>query len=176
MYRAVGFALRGTALASGLGMGRPETKRQVIGWRLAAEHDWTSAQRQEQAGRWHHAGDRVVYASRSPELAALEGLAHHRPGQGGPYWMCRLVGDGAARPRRIDPDTLPADWRQRKAVTRALGRQWLQAADSVLLLVPSAVCPLAWNVLVNPALAGPPRWRIERVAPFRFDRRLVLRR
>jgi RES domain-containing protein len=152
----------------------PNATEQVIGWRLAADDDWQAAQRQDKAGRWHHAGDRIVYASRSPELAVLEGLAHHRAGSG-PYWLCRIVGERAATLRRVEPDQLPTDWRQRKPVTRALGRRWLHSAGSVLLEVPSAVCPVACNVLINPALAGPPQWRIERVTPFRFDRRLVLR-
>jgi RES domain-containing protein len=148
---------------------------QVIGWRLAADDDWEAAERQDKAGRWHYAGDRIVYGSRSPELAVLEALAHHRAGKGGPYWMCRILGPADATMQQVDPDALPAGWRQRKPVTRALGRRWLRAAGSVLLQVPSAVCTRAWNVLVNPALAGPPCWRIERVSPFRFDRRLVLR-
>ncbi len=147
----------------------------VIGWRLAGDDDWASAIRQVRAGRWHYAGDRILYGSSSPELAVLEGLAHHRPGRGGPYWICRIVGIATARRLRMDVQELPDDWRQRPPVTRALGRRWLGGSDSVLLEVPSALCPLACNVLVNPALVSPPRWRIERVARFRFDRRLVVR-
>jgi RES domain-containing protein len=150
--------------------------RNVIAWRLAGDADWAAAQTQRKAGRWHHAGDRVVYGSRTPELAVLEGLAHHRAGEGGPYWLCCIVGDPGARCRVLTQDELPRRWRQRKPLTRAIGRAWLAAADSVLLEVPSALCPLSRNVLINPSLAAHPSWRILRIVPFRFDRRLVLRR
>lgn len=148
--------------------------RGVVGWRISLPADWTSASHQDRAGRWHYAGEEVLYLSRTPELAILEALVHHRPGDGPYHWYC-VTGPRVAS-RTVAGGALPADWRDRALVTRRIGRAWLRARAHTVLRVPSAVCAHAFNLLVNPALAKPPRWRMHDLGPFRFDRRLVVRR
>jgi RES domain-containing protein len=56
--------------------------------------------------------------------------------------------------------------------TRAVGDRWLEAGESALLWVPSAVAPESWNVLVN---ALHPDARLVAIAWTRrvaYDRRL----
>jgi RES domain-containing protein len=132
------------------------------------------ASRQEKAGRWHVAGARLLYLSQSPELAVLEARVHHRVGMSG-YWISSVGIPDRLRIRTLTLDALPADWRARKALTRAIGMQWLQSGKAPVLRVPSAVVPLSHNFLVNPehrALRGKLRLRLE--TPMRFDRRLLL--
>jgi RES domain-containing protein len=143
-------------------------------WRLAGEAGWEAAQRQPKAGRWHYAGAKIIYASRTLELAVLETLAHHRAGDG-PYWIFRITGPVSTIPECVTLDQLPADWRKRASITRAIGNEWLASRRTALLCVPSAVCTTAFNILLNPALASPARWRLTRLQRFRFDRRLVRR-
>jgi RES domain-containing protein len=77
------------------------------------------------------------------------------------------AGDGAAlRPPGWNEPVAPAGLRK-------FGDDWVAAADSVVLAVPSAVVPGEWNYLINPThpdFAGltktPP-------GPFLFDHRLA---
>lgn len=144
---------------------------RVQAWRVAGDGGWNEAARQDEAGRWHYAGDRVLYASDSPALALLEALVHHSAGDG-PYWLYRLTGPAIAV-RRVHRRELPEDWRHRPVCTRAIGRRWLQGGRSGLLYVPSAACPEACNLLINPDLLHPPQWRMRRLRRLRFDRRLL---
>jgi RES domain-containing protein len=142
-------------------------------WRMSAQTTLREASWQPQAGRWHYAGRAVLYVSRSPELAVLEARVHHRVGMDG-YVVSSLWVPDHLRARTLTLAELPADWRDRKPLTRALGEDWLVAGRYPLLCVPSAVVPLAHNYLVNPAHpAVRGKLRLRAVAPMPFDRRLL---
>jgi RES domain-containing protein len=151
--------------------GRKEARMRL--WRMSATRTLEEASWQEKAGRWHYAGTAVLYVSRSPELAVLEARVHHRAGMDR-YYMSSVNVPNSARIHTIELDDLPRDWRTRKALTRTLGTRWLEAGETPVLCMPSAVVPLAHNYLLNPAhpaLRGRLRLRVE--GPMRFDRRLV---
>lgn len=112
----------------------------------------------------------MLYTSASPELAALEAVAHWQPGAPA-HWLCRVELPARASVRRVG--ALPANWRRRKALTRAIGNRWFDAARSAALVVPSALCPEADNVLVNPLHADCDKLRLVVVRRFHFDRRLL---
>jgi len=147
---------------------------RILGWRVATGTTWAQASRQDKAGRWHYAGSELVYVSSTPELAVLEALAHHRPGRSG-YWLSRVMTRARLSDRMVRLDALGPDWRKHKRSSRRLGHRWLQEGDVPLLNVPSALCGLARNLLINPALVPPGSVWIEPVTRFRFDRRLVQR-
>jgi RES domain-containing protein len=126
-------------------------------------------------GRWNPKGVRMVYAAGSLALAVLESFVH--------FSSTLLPADYVAVPVDI-PDTLavetwtapmlPADWSDTPAPStlQALGKRWVAAARTAVLRVPSAVVPIEFNVLLNPAHpdaaqihSGPPE-------PFVFDPRL----
>jgi len=116
----------------------------------------------------------VLYLSQSPELAVLEARVHHRVGMHG-YWLASVGIPDRLRMRTLTLEELPADWRSRKALTRAIGTRWLEEGHEAALRVPSAVVPLAHNVLVNPehrAVRG--KLRLTLATRMRFDRRLLL--
>lgn len=145
-------------------------------WRVSMLTTLEQACWQEKAGRWHYAGRRVLYASASPELAALEALVHHRVGMSG-YCLSSVELPGDVRVHTVALDDLPPDWRERKSMTRRFGDAWLQAGTEPALAVPSAVVPVSCNYLLNPdhpKLKGRLRLRVD--GPWRFDRRLVDRR
>ncbi len=128
-------------------------------------------------GRWNHPGTRLVYASGSISLAALELLVHLESVEIlAAYDLHELVFDEAWMVA-LDPAALPARWREDPAppAVRALGDAWVASGESAVLRVPSVLVPEEWNVLLNPD--HPDFARIERLAPrpFRFDRRLGAR-
>jgi len=131
-------------------------------------------------GRWNPVGMAIVYTSTSLALAALESLAHTDPD---------LVPDDLVA-LRIETDgldvsvlteaELPDEWRTGAAEGRnqAFGTEWVNAASSALLLLPSAllpgaVAPAEANVLLSPAHSDAGRVRIAEQIPFAFDNRLL---
>lgn len=126
-------------------------------------------------GRWHARGSRVVYASESRALAALEQLVHlHRPRLPADF-VCFSVDipDDLAIPA-IPIGTLPAEWRKHPGPPelQEMGSAWIAAGTSVCLEVPSAVVPGEHNVLLNPRHPDFSRLAIGPAEPFAFDDRL----
>jgi RES domain-containing protein len=128
----------------------------------------------DEAGRWHHAGEPMVYASLSPPLAALEALAQRDNGREARQ-RHRLACIGLPPGPRLvlRAADLPANWLDDEARTRDFGSGWIAGRTSALLFVPSVLVPHAYNALINTAH---PDWQPQtlkaREWPFCFDRRL----
>lgn len=128
-------------------------------------------------GRWNLRGTAVVYLSQTLSLAALELLVHADP--------ALLPNDLVAIPADI-PDTLrieslaerdlPRDWRRYPApeALAERGTEWVRAARSAVLSVPSALVPTERNFLLNPA--HPDFRKIRSGTPERFALDARLRR
>jgi RES domain-containing protein len=100
------------------------------------------------SARWHTRGVRIVYAAQSLSLAALETLVHLKStGDVADFasFVAEIPDKLIARPSRY-----PARWKTSRSVSRNFGDAWLSAAKTPALLVPSAVSPDEWNVLLNP--------------------------
>lgn len=125
-------------------------------------------------GRWNSKGNRVVYASTSLALAAVETFVNIdqglRPGD--------LVSVSGELPEglavsRIDPDILPAGWHHaRNESLRKLGDAWIREGYTVAMLVPSAAIRGEWNVLLNPAHVQFTKAVFEKPVRFEFDLRM----
>jgi RES domain-containing protein len=103
------------------------------------------------AGRWNNQGSKIVYTSLHPALAQLEILAHI--GENivlkEMFWVIEAeLNDDAVD--SLDTSALGNNWKENLPITRAIGDQWLKRSESVGLEVPSVVCPLENNVLLNP--------------------------
>jgi RES domain-containing protein len=128
-------------------------------------------------GRWNTRGRAVTYCSTVPSLAALEKRVHVAdPVLLPPQVMVAYdVPDGISV-RRIEIDELPADWVMQQTSTQRLGDRWLDAADEVLLSVPSVIMPIAnapdRNILINHRAANASAIRIKTTTPFTLDPRL----
>jgi RES domain-containing protein len=124
------------------------------------------------SARWHTAGHPIVYTAQSLSLAALEILV-------------RLKQTNDIRPFHaysaevpdsliLKPDSLPARWKRRLAVSRAFGDAWLEAKTMPAMLVPTVITPGEWNVLINPLH---PRfslnWVVSGPDAYTFDARLL---
>jgi RES domain-containing protein len=151
----------------------------IVAWRIVkrrlarAAFDGEGARRF--GGRWNSKGVAVVYLAQSQSLAALEILVHIDS----PQLLEHYVGV----PVDIDPDlitrinlsTLPKNWKlyPPPKKIRALGDDWVTAASSVVLQVPSVIVPLENNFLLNPRHPDFPKLQIGKPVPFKFDRVLT---
>jgi RES domain-containing protein len=123
-------------------------------WRISNHGDLAGLGGERADGRWHSAnrGKRIVYLSEHPALALVEVLANLK---GNPrlfpesYQLMRVEVPEAISSGTVEVESLAAGWREEVHATRAVGDAWLEAGESALLWVPSAVAPESWNALVN---------------------------
>jgi RES domain-containing protein len=125
-------------------------------------------------GRWNSRGVRVVYASTSLALAAMETFVNLEPN------LCPddLVSIEGEIPRSVHIDTLdirklPPRWyATRDESLRRFGDAWIREGASAALLVPSAAVRGEWNVLLNPVSEDFSRIVFLKPASFEFDARM----
>jgi RES domain-containing protein len=101
------------------------------------------------SGRWHEAGDPVIYASEHYATAMLEKLVYFAgempPDQ---HFVEIAVPEGTSY--EVFADHQAPDWRLRGSPGAAtFGHTWAQQRRSALLIVPSAVAPPERNFLFN---------------------------
>ena len=125
-------------------------------------------------GRWNSRGVRVVYASTSLALAAMETFVNLEPNLR-PADLVSIEGhipDGV-EVGRLDPKILPTGWHAtRDESLRRFGDDWIRAGASAALLVPSAAIRGEWNVLLNPAHGDFVRIQFRKPTTFEFDVRM----
>jgi RES domain-containing protein len=144
----------------------------MILWRISRHRDLTGAGGLKAAGRWHHAGNAIVYLAETPASALLEVCVHTSANDVPPeFTLLKIEGPDLEVPS-IKARDLPEDWRSRLAVTRDLGTEWLEKNESVLLQVPSVIVPDTFNFLFNPSHEHATQFRITDVFSYPFDIRL----
>src|SRR5438270_4324190 len=87
-------------------------------------------------GRWNSRGVRVVYASTSLALAAMETFVNLEPNLR-PKDLVSIAGEVPERVEilKVDLATLPANWnRSREEVLRKVGDAWVREGLTVALL------------------------------------------
>lgn len=125
-------------------------------------------------GRWNSRGIRLVYASTSLALAAVETFVNLEPNLR-PADLVSVEGriPDMLEIGRLDPETLPPRWYEtRDESLRRFGDEWVRAGTSTALLVPSAAIGGEWNVLLNPGHSGFGKIRFEAPKRFEFDTRM----
>ncbi|MES2933318.1 MAG: RES family NAD+ phosphorylase [Pseudomonadota bacterium] len=124
-------------------------------WRIAAERyalDKTCDGARLYGGRWNPIGYPVLYAGTTIEIAALEKFVHLAGIAHPPLKLIEIT--LPADPELVYlPDDFPADWADLpiSASAQAFGRQWIDDAKTLVMLVPSAIIPEAKNAVVNTA-------------------------
>ena len=113
-------------------------------WRITTRK-WALDKRCEGArlygGRWNPPGYPVMYAGSTIEICALEKFVHLAGAAHPPLVLVSIdVPDDEGLWLRPGIGELPADWAQLPAPGSAqeFGRQWLDSASQLLLLLPSA--------------------------------------
>lgn len=136
---------------------------------------FTGVGAESSGGRWNSRGVRMVYASANLSLAALELFIHVEPRMvPNDLISLRASIPATASVRRVHEEELPANWHVYPAPTalQELGSAWVNSAESLALLVPSAANPEESNVLLNPQHHEMADVHIHPPKPFRFDPRM----
>jgi RES domain-containing protein len=128
-------------------------------------------------GRWHRAGQPVVYLACTWSLAALEVLVHlGRRDTAIPFVYFSVTIPPQASALTVETDTLPPEWISEPPLpdTQRLGTDWLRAGASALLRVPSVLSPVEseYNWILNPQHPDAATLIVSDPRPFQFDRRL----
>jgi len=124
-------------------------------WRIVtarfAETAFSGEGARRYGGRWNRKGVPLVYTAGSQSLALLEMLVQDEPLRAR-YAMIPAEIPADLPVARIEPEQLPADWRDPAALEtlRSLGAHWASEMTSAVLAVPSAVVPAETNYLLNP--------------------------
>jgi RES domain-containing protein len=126
-----------------------------------------------QGGRWNSRGTRVVYASTSLSLAALEMLVHLDAALVLAAYVVFELEFDEALVREVDRYLLVVDWREPLAPAELprTGDEWVASESSAVLRVPSAVIPSESNYLINPRHLDFASIHVAGPTPFQFDRR-----
>lgn len=126
--------------------------------------------------RWNSPGTAVVYTAGSLALAIVELLVHTDPDLIPEDLTAFEIEVPSGVSLRIVPaNELPAGWDDPDdlAAARMAGDDWLRAARSCVLGVPSVIVPEETNYLINPAHPDASSISILSSRPFSFDPRLI---
>lgn len=150
------------------------TFSQLHVYRVVPEADADGAfeaQAEPRGGRWTSPGVPVLNAALSPTGALLEALAHLE-GATPEDWVLVTARIHNAAMRTLE--TPPSEWRERpyRDDVRRHGDAWQRAGDTLLLKVPSALVPKAWNLLLNTGHADMQRVQVIDCMPLHVDARL----
>jgi RES domain-containing protein len=147
-------------------------------WRICRQRYAVEAASGEGArlygGRWNSRGVRVIYASTSLALAAIETFVHLEPNLRPPD-LVSVRGEipDTLEIGRLDLAALPPKWHStRDEALQRFGDEWVSAGRTVGLLVPSAAIGGEWNVLLNPAHREFRKIKFHDPEPFEFDLRM----
>lgn len=147
-------------------------------WRLTMERRSATAFDGEGArragGRWNSVGRPAVYTAEHLPLAALEILVHVDAADLVTPFVAIEIEIPDVLVQRVAISDLPTTWCDFPApsAVQAFGDDWLQARQTLGLVVPSAIIPDYLNVIINPAHAAINQLKILRTQPFHFDPRL----
>ena len=147
-------------------------------WRIVKARHATTAFTGEGArlngGRWNSPGERVVYASATKSLAALETLVHLIPPVTFKYVAIPIEFEESLI-EAIRPGSLSFDWADNPPPpsAQAIGDIWVEEARSAILELPSAIVPSESNYLLNPLHPDFHQIVIGKPEIFSFDGRLL---
>lgn len=125
-------------------------------------------------GRWNLPGVPVVYAAQTRALAALEALAHYAGAERRIEFVIFEIDIPDRVVLRLETSDLPRHWNAAQPLpsTQEIGSAWQVAARSAALMVPSALIPQEYCVLLNPEHTDARAILVSYPEPFQFDERL----
>ena len=145
-------------------------------WRISNYADLSGRGGLKTPARWHSKGRPIVYCADHPAGALLELLVQvsleNLPDR---FQLLTIDIEDGIEPAVIDAAGLKEGWNSDTAYTRAIGDAWLAKMESLLLRVPSAIVPHAFNLLGNPRHGDAVRMRIVEAASVPLDQRLTHR-
>jgi RES domain-containing protein len=144
----------------------------MVLWRISRHRDLSGMGGLRAGGRWHYAGQPVVYLTENPASALLEVCVHTAANDIPPeFTLLRIEGPEIEVPAIAETD-LAKGWQTRFETTRSLGTDWLRKKEAVLLRLPSAIVPETTNFLFNPLHPDAGRFKITEALEYPFDSRI----
>ena len=150
-------------------------------WRICRErhaaHAFSGDGSRLTSGRWNSEGVPLAYASEHLSLAAIE-LFVHVTQRDEPRDLVAIeaefpvAAEVLQKQKREIAARLGTDWRLEMPTTRAIGDAWFRERSSAVMLVPSVVIDVEWNVLLNPEHRDFSKLEVMQTRPFRFDERM----
>jgi RES domain-containing protein len=133
------------------------------------------------AGRWNMKGHRVIYAAESISLAAWEKFVHITDYRDLPTNLVVITINipDDIEIEEVSGNVLVSGWnltlpfRAYKSETVLFGTEFLTRNTHLVLKVPSAVISEEYNYLLNPNHPDINKCTIEKIEPFKFDKRIT---
>lgn len=124
-------------------------------------------------GRWNSLGNAMVYTAASSSMAVLDVRVHVNQLRRNLVMTTIDVPPGASMVTIAAKD-LPNGWNWMRYLdrVRAIGDDFIAQGTHLILRVPSAVDPKAWNCLLNPEHPEMTTVRVVNVEPYNLDPRL----
>ncbi len=126
-------------------------------------------------GRWSSPGTRLAYTSEHQSLAMLEYFVHLDPEDAPDDLVLATadIPDNLSR-ERIQARELPTHWRETPAPPELaqIGDEFVNKAETCLLLVPSALAVNENNWLINPQHPEFKKIALRATEPLRYDPRM----
>jgi len=151
----------------------------VRAWRITMEEHAATAFTGEGAaaygGRWNGQDVRVVYLAGSAALAVLESLVHLELDDLYKEFVLIEVTFEESLVETVDVVALPPDWQASPPPPdlQRIGDEWVSAARSAVLRVPSVLVEDEWNYVLNPSHPDYTQIVLGRSRPLQFDPRLI---
>ena len=109
------------------------------------------------SGRWNGSGRKIIYCAESIPLAFLENMVRRQGvGFNDNFKTMILEIPDNFKVQEILPKDLPSGWRRFTDYSKCqpIGNKWYDEGLALVLKVPSAVLPEAFNYVVNATHAG----------------------
>ena len=133
---------------------------------------WSPEGARRTSGRWHEAGDAVIYAAEHYSTALLEKLAHWNGILPPNQHFIEITIPAETSYEVVTADILPDWFTTSGTAARRFGHQWYEENRSAILLVPSVVARVERNVVINSRHADFNRLTAGLETPVWWDRRL----
>lgn len=101
--------------------------------------------------RWNNLGTPMVYLASSVSLAMLEILVHVQDESILSLYQLMSIEVPDSLIVKLNPGDLPKNWNAEVPgrETKEIGSEWFSGGSSVAMMVPSAIVPMEYNVLLN---------------------------
>jgi RES domain-containing protein len=147
-------------------------------WRIALAR-WALDKKCEGArvegGRWNPVGTPALYAGTTPVICALEKFIHLDGMAHPPLKLVAVdIPDDEDLVYVPDMADLPPNWAELPVPlsSQEFGGKWLNEAEHLVMLVPSAVMPEAQNAVINPLHPAYKEVDLTILRDFTFDARM----
>lgn len=136
---------------------------------------WSGLGAKEAGGRWNSVGTALVCLSETASLTMLETLVHINAPQLLDAYTLLSIDVPDDQIQAFDLNLLPPGWASEDAPAELAlyGDNWAESGSSVALRIPSALSPVEFNYLLNPA--HPAIFDLMKTVqkiPYQFDTRL----